>query len=45
VAALAVTAATATPTLVYHALPFYHAHSELRSELATPQALKRIGTR
>jgi hypothetical protein len=32
------------PTLVYHALSFYHAHPELRSELATPQALKRIGT-
>jgi hypothetical protein len=32
------------PTIVYHALSFYHAHSELRSELATPQALRRIAT-
>ena len=33
------------PTLVYHTLSFYHAHPALRAELATPQALKRIGTR
>jgi amino acid transporter len=33
------------PTTVYHALSFYHAHPELRAELATPQALRRIGTR
>ena len=31
------------PTTVYHALSFYHAHPELRAELATPEALDRIG--
>jgi hypothetical protein len=30
------------PTTVYHALSFYHAHAELRAELATPFALDRI---
>lgn len=30
------------PTTVYHALSFYHAHPDLRAELATPAALHRI---
>lgn len=30
------------PTTVYHALSFYHAHPDLRDELATPAALHRI---
>jgi hypothetical protein len=32
------------PTVVYHALGFYHAHPELWAELATPQAVARIGS-
>lgn len=31
------------PTTVYHALSFYHAHPDLRAELATPAAPDRIG--
>lgn len=31
------------PIVVYHALSFYHAHPELRGELATPKAVARIG--
>jgi hypothetical protein len=30
------------PTTVYDALSFYHAHPDLRAELATPAALDRI---
>jgi hypothetical protein len=30
------------PTTVYRALSFYHAHPDLRAELATPDALDRI---
>jgi hypothetical protein len=30
------------PIVVYHALAFYHAHPELRGELATPKAVARI---
>ena len=32
------------PTLVYHALSFYHAHPDLRGELATPDVLDRISS-
>jgi hypothetical protein len=32
------------PTIVYHALWFYHAHPELRGELAAPDALDRISS-
>jgi hypothetical protein len=32
------------PATVYHALSFYQAHPDLRPELATPEALDRIGT-
>ncbi len=32
------------PATVYHALCFYQAHPDLRPELATPEALDRIGT-
>jgi hypothetical protein len=30
------------PMLLYHALSFYHAHPDLRAELATPEAVERI---
>lgn len=33
------------PIVVYHALAFYHAHPELRGELATPDAVDRINNR
>jgi hypothetical protein len=32
----------ADPATVYHALFFYHAHPDLRAELATPYAVQRI---
>jgi len=33
---------SADPVVAYHALSFYHAHPDQRSELATPAALERI---
>jgi hypothetical protein len=31
------------PLIAYHALAFYHAHPELQGELATADAVDRIG--